>query len=236
MLLVIMAMAFCGGLIQGMTGFGSVIVMMLVLPTLFMVPQAAGISSAIELLLCCLMAYQYRKFVNFKKALTPAFLYLGVSSFSALYSMKVNQALMLKVLGVFLILLSIYFLFFSTKEKKPLSLPLSIACLVGAGMCDGLFGIGGPLMVLYFLTQTTSTEEYLGSIQAFFMVSSIYMAIFRFISGILNISHIPYILCGMVGIFLGLQVANKIVDRVNGELLKKFTYVMIGIAGIINIL
>ncbi len=90
-------------------------------------------------------------------------------------------------------------------------------------------------MVLYFLNQTTTQEEYLGTIQCFFVVNSIYLAIFRFVNGILNVTHIPYILLGMFGIFFGLQIANKIVHKIDGPKLKQLTYIMIGIAGISNL-
>ena len=39
----------------------------------------------------------------------------------------------------------------------------------------------------------------------------------------------------MVGILLGLFIANKIVDKLDGELIKKLTYVLIGLCGISNV-
>ena len=62
------------------------------------------------------------------------------------------------------------------------------------------------------------------------------MTIFRFINGIIDTSHIAPILCGMFGISFGLVFANKIVDKINGDMIRKITYAMIGISGIINLL
>ena len=55
-------------------------------------------------------------------------------------------------------------------------------------------------------------------------------------NGLLPFYAISYIAIGIVGVLSGLVVANKIVERINGELLKKLTYVLIGISGIINVI
>ena len=111
-MIIVACIAFLGGIVQGVTGFGAGIVMMMVLPMFFLIPQAAGISSTIGLMLCSLMAYRYRKSVNLKKAVIPSALFLVVSSCSAYFAMYVNQELIKKIFGAFLIALSIYFIFF----------------------------------------------------------------------------------------------------------------------------
>ena len=55
-------------------------------------------------------------------------------------------------------------------------------------------------------------------------------------NGLLPFDAISYILIGIVGVLSGLVIANKIVERINGELLKKLTYCLIGISGIINVI
>lgn len=46
----------------------------------------------------------------------------------------------------------------------------------------------------------------------------------------------PGIGLGMLGILVGLFVANKIVDRLDGGLVKKLTYVIIGLCGLSNVI
>ena len=226
--------ALAGGLVQGVTGFGAGVVMMMFLPLTFSVVQSAGISSAICVILCVAMVYRYRKTINVKKIIAPAILYLAVSSVSILFAKMINQEVMKIILGIFLIILAIYFLFFSKKTIEPEGI-VSILCIVISGMCDGLFGIGGPLMVIYFLAKTSSKEEYLGTIQCFFLVNVAYATIFRIFNSIITVSLLPGIALGMVGILLGLFIANKIVDKLDGELIKKLTYVLIGLCGISNV-
>ncbi|WP_323088557.1 sulfite exporter TauE/SafE family protein [Allobaculum sp. JKK-2023] len=79
----ILAAAFAAGIVQALTGFGAGIVMMIVLPVFYAIPQAAGISQAICLAICAMMTFQYRKSIQWKKALKPIIPYLMVSSLNS---------------------------------------------------------------------------------------------------------------------------------------------------------
>ncbi|MCD7950835.1 MAG: sulfite exporter TauE/SafE family protein [Erysipelotrichaceae bacterium] len=236
MVYMILGIALLAGLVQGVTGFGGSIVMMMVFPYLFALLQAAGISTAICTFLNLIMVINYQKYINIKKIIPPAILYIMVCSITITLATTVNQTLMKKVFGVFLIILAIYYLFIDKGERKKLSLIVSIICIVVSAMCDGLFGIGGPLMVLYFLSQTHNTHEYLGTISLFFMINCIYNTCFRIYNGIISIAHLPYIAIGVVSIMIGGLIATRIVDKLNGAFLRKLTYIMIGISGIVNLL
>ncbi|MGN1181440.1 MAG: sulfite exporter TauE/SafE family protein [Faecalibacillus sp.] len=227
--------AFVAGIIQGVTGFGAGVVMMMFLPLQFSVIQSAGISSAICMILCAAMVYRYRKTINYKKIIGPAVLYLAISSISILFAKMINQEMMKIILGIFLIVLAIYFLFFSKKDIEPKGI-VTLLCIVISGICDGLFGIGGPLMVIYFLSKTHSKEEYLGTIQCFFFINVLYSTIFRIINGIITIDLMSGIGLGMIGILIGLMIANKIVDKLDAHLIRKLTYVLIGLCGLSNII
>ena len=130
--------ALAGGIIQGVTGFGAGVVMMMFLPLQYSVVQSAGISSAICMILCAAMVYRYRKTINFKKIIAPAVLYLAISSISILFAKMINQEVMKIILGIFLIILSLYFLFFNKKDIEPKGI-VSLLCIVISGICDGLF-------------------------------------------------------------------------------------------------
>ena len=236
MQIIIALVAVIAGLVQGVTGFGAGIVMMMALPSFFAVNTSAGVSTCICLLLTLTMVITYRKHVNFKKIVPPAILYIITCSASMYLSKFVNAALMKKVLGGFLVVLAIYFLFFNNGERKKLSLPVKVACIMISAVCDGLFGIGGPLMVIYFMSQCHSTHEYLGTIQTFFLINCTYNTIFRIINGIIGVEHLMVIGCGIVGILIGGFIAGKVVKKLNGDIIRKATYIMIGIAGIINLI
>lgn len=233
---VIIAIALLAGIVQGVTGFGSSIVMMMIFPNVFSLLQAAGISTAICIFLNLTMVFHYRKYISFKKVIPPAILYIIICSFTIHLATLVDQVLMKKVFGIFLILLAIYYLFIDKGDRKKLSLAVSVICIVVSAICDGLFGIGGPLMVLYFLSQTHNTHQYLGTISLFFMINCIYNTCFRIYTGILLPIHLSFIAVGVIGIVIGGSLARLVVDKLDGVMLRKLTYMMIGISGIINVL
>lgn len=235
--LIIIFTAFLAGIVQGVTGFGSCIVMMMVFPFLFAIPEGAGIAVAATVFLSLSVTIRYRREIKPLKLLPPAILYVIVSNLSIHFSTLVDPVLIKRIFGGFLIVLSIYFLFLSKSvQGKKLSIPAALLCIAVSAACDGLFGIGGPLMVLVIMGMTSSSKEYLGSILFISTITCLCSTVFRFFRGILTVSHIPFILVGIAGILAGVFVANKIVDKLNENVLRKVTYVMIGVAGIINLL
>ncbi len=227
--------AFLAGLIQGVTGFGAGIVMMVVFPYLFNVVTGAALSGAICIVLCLTMVYRYRKFIRFKAIVWPALLFSFTSSVAIMFSTNIDQGLLKLILGVFLVVLSVYFLFFAKNTNVQVTPLLSFFFVVISGIFAGLFGIGGPLMVIYFLSISKSKEDYLGTIQSFFLIVGSYQTAFRIYNGILGIEHIQYILIGMLGVLGGVTIANRIVHRINSDMLRRLTYIFIGISGALNV-
>lgn len=234
MLALVAAMAFVAGLVQGVTGFGAGIVLMVVLPSLFSVVQAAGISQATCVVLIVAMLWRYRASVSWGKVAAPVLLFLAASWSSMLLAKSVDQNLMKLILGIFLVALAVYSLGFQRSDSGELSLPVSLFCIVFSGVCDGMFGIGGPLMVVYYLSKTGSKEEYLGTLQAFFGICTGASFVFRLVQGLLPVSALPVIGLGAVFVISGLAVANRVVVRLDAAMVRKLTYVVIGLAGLYN--
>jgi len=229
--------ALLAGLVQGVTGFGGGIITMLIFPLFVSIPVGAGITSALGIALCLSMVIRYRDEVNIKMALLPALLYNMISSVVISYSVYVDQITIKKIFGVFLILLCLYYLFINKNvQNRKLSIPVSIVCIAISATCDGLFGIGGPLMVLYFMSMTTTTHAYLGTMQLFFWTNSMYNTTLRFIKGILLPEHLGMMAFGVIGVLVGGALAGKIVDRLNVATMRKLIYIMIGVGGVINLI
>ena len=229
--------ALLAGVVQGITGFGGGIITMLIFPYFFSIQLGAGITGSLGIALCAFVAIRYRRELKVKMALMPALLYIVVSSTVISLAMDVDPALIKKAFGGFLILLAIYYLFVSKSvQNRKLSIGMSIVCIAISAACDGLFGIGGPLMVLYFMSMTTSTHEYLGTIQLFFWFNSVYNTAFRFYKGILLPEHLIFIAFGVIGILAGGVIAGKVVDKLNADTMRKLIYAMIGVSGVLNLI
>ncbi len=231
------AAALVGGVIQGVTGFGSGIIMMLVLPTLLgSIPQSAAVSSLAALLLAFSMAWRYRRSVNVRKTLLLAIPFLVCSGAAIYCSVLIEQDLLKRVFGLFLIVLAIYnFATMGRARTHDLSVPVRVACVVISGLCDGLFGIGGPLMVIYFLSVTDSHEEYLGSMQLFFCFNLVVNSTLRIARGILTVDLLPMVSLGAVCLLAGLMIANRVLGKLDRTFILKLTYAVIALCGITNV-
>lgn len=228
-------LSFLGGLVQSITGFGAGIVIMSVLPFFLSVAQSAAVSNVITIILVISMFWQYRKYTNWKLVLWPAVYFIIGVAIALAIVFAVNVQLMKMIFSIFLIFLAIYFAFFGSKVKISPNFWTMFLCSFFSGLGAGLFAIGGPLMVLYYLEVTKTRQEYLGTLQAQFLVTNLLSIIMRSSSNLLTMDLIPISLLGMAAITVGLIYGNRISDHLDSELIKKMIYVVIGACGVINL-
>ena len=236
MIWIVILMAFLGGMVQGITGFGGGIVMMMVFPMVFPLTQAAGLNGAILVFLNATMVYVYRKHII--KMVLPVFLFsIIVSSITIKVAAGASPIIVKKLFGGFLLLLSIYYLFIKKDGRPdPMNLFVSLLFLTISAVCDGLFAVCGPMLVIYFLARCEERYEYLANLTTSFLLLGGYNTCFRIYSGILQPEQFPTILCGGIAIIAGGLLAKKIADRLNAQLLTKAIYVMIFVSGVSNLL
>ena len=101
------AVAFAGGMMQGIAGFGAGIVQMLILPWLFPLNVASGIAGIVACTLTAAMLLRYGKYVKIKKIALTTFLYALGGFISINFASGVDQALMKRIFGGFLIVTGI---------------------------------------------------------------------------------------------------------------------------------
>ena len=163
------------GFVQRVSGFGLGIFAMLFLPH-FMPSHtaAAAISSLFACLTATYNAIRYRKDIAYKTAfpmICAALISIPIAvHFSAVVSGNMFQVL----LGVVLIILSLYFMFFNKNIRiKPTLMNGVLAGALG-GTLGGLFSTGGPPAVLYLNSATNDNMIYFATIQ-FYFCFTIYM-------------------------------------------------------------
>ena len=135
------------------------------------------------------------------------------------------------LLGIVLIVLSIYFLFFNKRMVlKPTVFNGILAGTLG-GTLGGLFSTGGPPAVLYLSSATTSNIAYFATIQFYFCFTNLYATAFRVVNGIIDLQLLVYALIGIVGCMLGDFVGRCVFDKLNSDKLKLIIYIGMLISG-----
>ncbi len=232
----ICVISILAGISQGVCGFGAGILAMMVLPLFYSISVSAGIAGVGSLVLTFLMVLRYRNDFKLKKVITPLIIYAIASALAIRYSSAVDQALLKRIFGGFLIVLTLYHFFLSKKKVEKWSIPVAVLAWAFSGMCSGLFSVGGPLMVLYYISNTNSKEEFLGTTECLFFLNLIMSTFLRIQNGTLTASLIPVMLIFIGGICVGLLIANKIVDRIDAVKLKNVVYIGVGVSGVLNVL
>ena len=227
--IVVGAISALSGFVQTVTGFGSVVTMMLVLPYFFDIVDAATLSLAISLVFCVVLCWQYRKHICLRIDIPPTLIVIRkVDSF--------NTERVEIVFAVFLMLLSLYYLLIAKKVRVAPKPIVGIGCGVFSGISSAFFAIGGPPMAIYFLAATDSYYSYIGCMQFLFVVTSITGLWGRVASGVFHAFILPYVAAGTVCILVGMKIGKIVSGKLNADLMRTLTYIFVGVSGVIFLL
>lgn len=233
----LIALASVGaGVIQSVTGFGAPVILMLVIPYFFNMITAPAVSSTIAMGASIALAWRFRKDIEWNTALFPSAVYLAFSMVAIRFAKNMDLDLLTLLFGIFLIILSAYFFFFSNRVPFKANWKTASICAAISGTTVGLFSIGGPLMAIYFVSASKKKESYLGNLQFMFAVSNVVNLGMRIANGIYTFDLLPFTLIGFVSIMVGKQIGLRILDKINPDRLKKLIYAFVGISGAISVI
>jgi len=234
--LIVALAGLLGGTVQGLTGFGAVIMMMILLPNILPIDQSAGVAGVMMLGSVSTLVYRYHHAIKFRQIILPFLIYASVATGSVHLGHVLDVHLLRLLLGGLLVGLSLYFTLNHRGNTQPFPWYVAGCFMIVSGFFNGLFGIGGPLMALYFLSLAHSMPEYLANLQTFFLIDTFYITSIRVANGILTMQHIPLILIGMVGAVTGTVIASHVATRLNIATIKRIIYVFIGLSGLYYLL
>ncbi|MCR5369249.1 MAG: sulfite exporter TauE/SafE family protein [Clostridium sp.] len=231
--LLCMIVYFLATFVQRVCGFGMGIVAIVILPYLIgSHTQTAAYTNMLSAVSSIWIAYKFRKLAKWR-LIVP----ILIGSFCATFltvrlSRGASFDLLEKILGVVLVVLSIYFLFFKGKFSiRPCfrNGVLSGAC---GGVLNGLFSTGGPPVVLYMLGTTENHAVYLATIQAYFAFNNVYATVIRLINGQITKSMMPGYAGGLVGMALGVYLGGKLEKHIPDEMFLKLIYILMAFSGV----
>ena len=234
-LVLIGTVVLCAGFVQSVTGFGFGIFSMIFLPHLLLYSEANAVASTLSAVTSALVLVATWRKVNLKNLVFPLIGCL-VSTYLAVQFIKSqdNRVLTL-LLGVVLTALSAYFFFFSDKIKiKPTPAAGLIAGLL-SGILEGMFSIGGPPVVIYYLQSEEDTDSYLATVSAYFVCSGAIAITTKALSGFYTVNVLWCLLIGLVGLAAGALIGKKTRAKVKPAMIKKAVYAVMAVSGIVNI-
>ncbi len=149
------------------------------------------------------------------------------------FSAAVSGEIFKILLGVVLIALSIYFIFFNAHIKiKPTCFNGILAGTLG-GTLNGLFSTGGPPAVLYLSSATTDNTTYFATIQFYFCFTNLYAIATRAANGIINTEILIWAAIGVMGCMMGDFIGKFVFNKLNSDKLKNIIYIGMIVSGIV---
>lgn len=224
-----------GSYIQGVTGFGFGIFSMMFLPHILLYTEGNLLSSTLSSLSSLFTVILIIRNVNWKNLLFPV---LGclLSTYMAVSFIKTqNSKTLVMLLGIALVILSVYFFFFTDKIKIKATWYSGFTAGIVSGIMGGMFAIGGPPVVIYFIQSEESSEKYVATISAYFVFSGIISVTSKVAAGFFTQNVMYGFLFGLIGMLTGVVAGKLTRDKIRSHLLKKLVYGFMAISGVINV-
>lgn len=225
-----------GSFIQGSTGFGMGLFTMGFLPLFLPLKDSSLLVIFLLSILSLSIIIKLYKYVEFKKfwlILIVAFCgrivsYFFLTSFGEMDILK-------KGLGFFLIGLLVYILFLNKKEaaRKLMLHPLApiILGFIG-GFTGGVFAVGGPFFVFYFLMLYKEKHSYNANLQVTFFLTNIFTLILHTGNGDISTIHYLYFLTGTLSTIIGVELGLKLFEKLPRERIQKSATFVVLIAAL----
>ena len=225
--------------VQRTIGFGFGIFIMTALP--FLMPsyaEAVTLSGLLSLTSAAVVMIKYLSYVNWKRLL-PILEAFGVFSTIAICMLdRIEGPAMRRILGLMLIILSLYFSFFKTRLQKYIrpTRGWQIGTGTASGIMGGLFGMHGPPVVLYLIVSEPTKEHYMGMIQTYAVLTNIAMLAVRAYNGYVTPSVGSAYLYAAGGLAIGVIAGNWAFKRIPARIFTLIVYAYIGVSGAIILL
>ena len=223
--------------VQRTTGFGFGIFIMTMLP--YLMPtygEATTLSGILALTTSAVIVWRLRRFITWQRLWVILLTFIVVSTIAIFVLTRMEDHLLRQILGVALILISIYFLLFSQRIKLPQTKRVQVGAGTLSGLLGGFFGMQGPPAVLYFIQSEPSKEHYMAMAQTYFLIGNFIMTLVRAYNGFFTTTVLTDYCFGLGGVAIGTMLGSYVFRHISSHLLRYIVYVYIGISGAIILL
>lgn len=231
--ILIFIISFAGAFVQGITGFGSAMVWMSFLPLVIAFPEANALAPAMLTVIGIQMTIKLHKQINWKMSIVPLVVSMISTALGAWIMTLTTTKTMQLVLGVFLVLVGIYF--FATMKKKIVIKPTNInGGIAGfiAGTFTGLLNIGGPPLAVYYNAAAENPMQYKACIEFNFFVMYGWATIIKIFGGEYTPQTLEYLAAGIIAVLAGGFVGLKLFSKFDKKIVSLLVYSMLVIMGV----
>lgn len=179
---IVLVIIFLAVFTQSLSGFGSALVAMALLPAVIGLQIATPLVALVAITMEVVLLYRYRRAMQIKAIQPVVIASLVGIPMGIVYLRRIDERVTLTILGVVIIGYAVYSLL--NIHPPRLEHP---AWGIGAGLLGGILGgaynTSGPPVIVYGDCKRWPQEEFKGNMQAFFVISSTIIALAHLIGG-----------------------------------------------------
>jgi len=216
---------------QSLSGFGSALVAMAVLPELLGLRTATPLVAMIALSVETTLLLRYHSALNLGAVWRLAVASLIGIPLGMIVLRRIDEGLALAALGIVMVGYAAYAYF----ELKPpeLSRPgWAYAFGLAAGMLGGAYNTSGPPVVVYGNARRWSPAEFKSNLQGFFFLNSVLVVSGHALSGNLDAAVWQNYLVALPGLALGILAGISLDRRVDPIVFRKIVLVLLVVMGV----
>lgn len=217
-------------IIQGLTGFAG---SLLAMPPSIHLQGLATAKVAVNtygLISSLIIFSQNYKQIDWKQA-KKLLVLMGIGLVSGIYlSNVIESKILLKIYAVFIILIALKEMFY----KGDLDFgDIALTCIVLlAGIFQGLFVSGGPLLIIYVAKKLKEKNQIRGTLCFVWIFLNGYMMINQILTGQFTPHNILVTTIGLPGVFLGVTIGGYLATVLSKEKFLKVVYILLTISGL----
>jgi uncharacterized membrane protein YfcA len=230
--LIVFCITLLCALTQTITGFGFAIIMMALLPLFAPNTVAVLLSLMGATTINIWLMWKFRKSVKIRLVFLPALFAAFGAMAGVLFGLKTAPSLYLRLLGILLVLLSLWFMFFEKRVHIKASPASGSVAGIISGVLGAMFAMAGPPRVLYYNAVTEDKEIYMGCLQASFLAMSAVSILGRVAVGLWPPDMGTYLIPCALGIVCGVVPGQRLFHKVNAERLKRIIYLFMCVSGV----
>ena len=231
-LLIVLGIAFIGSLVQSMTGFGYAMLTMPVLSLFLSIEQALVVLAITAMVLMIRVLIGIKFNVCWKIAL-PMIVIMAIGKYFGTQLLFIlDISVLRRILGAVILIISIVLYFFSGKMYIRHSFINSLIVGGLSGTLDGMVGVSGPPLVIYYLSAIKDKNQYLGTMQITLLFASLTTILLHIYYGNVNFSSLRFAAIGLIGVFLGCAVGIRIFKSLDKQSLSKPIYIFLFLVGL----
>jgi hypothetical protein len=220
-----------GAFTQSMTGFGSALVAMAILPSLLGLEVAAPVVAATGLVLESLLTLRYRQALRVDAIWRALVASLVVAPVGVVLLRQVDERVALFALGL---LIALYALYALVGFRLPeLTHPLW-AWIAGAlsGLLGGAYNTAGPPIIVYGNCRGWDAAQFKSNLSGFFVINSLFVTASHFFNGSFTPDVTRAILFCLPATLIGFLLGQSMDKWLNPELFRKIVLALLIILGV----